>query len=192
MSNTALLPLSWLPGPLVTVEHKAKAVSRVARRLKQLAGSRRLHAPETWKSVATGIDQGIVVAPFFQPGGSRGRLAFDEERDTWVIHLNIAYSHIQQASALVHELAHYFFHQARGEWLCDERVVYFYEGRVDEEHHKLARDVERLVVQVWDQVPVEAGGLFDFIGDLMPVRPAPQTGGTYFFKASANLRVTGN
>jgi hypothetical protein len=173
-SNMAISSISpelfpWLPGPLVTVEHKAKATSRVARRLKKLAAGRRLYTPETWKSVAAGM--GIAIAPYFDSGGSRARLAYDEETDGWIIHLNLAYSHIQQASALVHELAHYFFHQARGEWLCDEPVVYYYEGRVDEEHHKLARDVERMIVQQWDEVPEGAGGLFGEASDEAPSHP---------------------
>lgn len=102
-------------------------------------------------SVAQGL--GIGMVPFYRPGEGRGRLAYDEERDTWTIYYNIAYSRVQQAQALTHELAHFFFHQARGEWLCGEPVVYFYEGPVDEEHHRLARDVERLLVQAWEQVP---------------------------------------
>jgi hypothetical protein len=39
-------------------------------------------------------------------------------------------------------------------------VVYFYEGPVEDEQHKLADDVEKLIVQVWDEVPPV--GLFFF------------------------------
>jgi len=155
----SLLP--WLPGPLVTVEHKAKATRRVARHLRKLAAGRRLHAPETWIAVARGMDQGIRVVFFYDPGGSRGHLVYDEDTDGWIIRLNTAYSRVQQAATMVHELAHYLFRQARGEWLCDEPVVYYYEGAVGEEHHKLARDVEQMVVQIWEEVPEGAGGLFD-------------------------------
>lgn len=165
--------LPWLPGPVATVEHTSKAVSRTTRRLRKLAAGRRLHVPETWKAVAKGL--GIGVTPFFDPGGSRARLAYDEDTDGWIIYLNVAYSLIQQASALVHELAHFFFHEARGEWLCDEPVVYFYEGAVGEEHHKLARDVDQAIVQIWEEVPKGAGGLFD-------IEPDAQTEGDIFFE----------
>ena len=158
MHSRSSFPGYLAPSSRSSTKPRQQAALLVASR--NLAAGRRLHAPETWKSVAAGIDQGIAVASYFDPGGSRARLAYDEETDGWVIHLNLAYSHIQQASALVHELAHYFFHQARGEWLCDEPVVYYYEGRVDEEHHKLAQDVERMIVQQWEEVPVGAGGLF--------------------------------
>lgn len=149
--------LRWLPGPIVTPEQRALAVRRTALDLRHRAARRRLHHPETWVSVAQ--DLGIRVEAFYQPGGGRGRLLYDADLDCWMIHYNIAYSRLQQAQTLVHELAHYYFHQARGEWLCDEPVVYYYEGSVIEEHHKLARDVEPLVVEAWEQVPQV--GLFD-------------------------------
>jgi hypothetical protein len=167
--------LPWLPGPLVTVEHKAKATSRVIRYLRKRAGSRRPHVPETWKSVAT--EMGLRVVPEFKPGESRGYLGYDPESDTWMIYLNEAYSRIQQAAVLVHELAHFLFREEDGNWLCDEPVVYYYEGSVDEEHHKLSRDVDQTIVQIWESVPEGAGGLFDTGSETQNDQPE----GTIFF-----------
>lgn len=150
--------LCWLPGPIATPEHRALATSRTVADLRRRAARRLTRHPETWIAVAH--DLGIAADPLYSPGEGRGRLYLDDTRDQWVILYNVAYSRVQQAQTLVHELAHWYFHQMLGEWLCDEPIVYYYEGDVLEEHHKLARDVERLVVQVWDEV-VPAVGLFE-------------------------------
>lgn len=151
-------PTVFLPGPILTVQHRVDAIRQVVAELRRLAKGRRHHRPETWVSIAQAL--GIVCRPYHQPGQSAGRLIFDHDADTWVIIWNTARSRAHQAATLVHELAHWFFREARGEWLCGEPVVYFYEGPVEDEQHKLADDVERLIVQVWDEVPPV--GLFFF------------------------------
>lgn len=149
--------LPWLPGPILTVEHRAAAVQNTVNDLRRRAGRRRHHRPQTWIHVAEGL--GILCVPYNAPDQSAGRLAYDPVEDRWVIMWNVARSPIHQAATLVHELAHYYFREARGEWLCGEAVVYFYEGPVEDEQHKLAYDVERVLVQRWEKVP--AIGLFE-------------------------------
>jgi hypothetical protein len=48
---------------------------------------------------------------------------------------------------LIHELAHYLERQMSGEWLVGEQVVYHYASPIPDEHHRIARMVEDLIVK---------------------------------------------
>jgi hypothetical protein len=148
--------LRWLPGPTLSLEHRAQAVQAVAEDLKTRAGRGKLTRPETWVRVAR--DHGIACVPYALPGQSAGRLIYEHLTDSWIIAYNIARRPIGQAGTLVHELAHYYWREAPGEWLCGQPIVYYYEGPVEDERHRLARDVEQLLVPRMHQAPPE--GLF--------------------------------
>lgn len=146
-----------LPGPTLTLEIGSDAVRTVADDLKRRAGKGKPFRPETWVKVAHGLE--IATQHYYEPGGSAGRLSYDTQEDVWIIAYNVARRLISQAAALVHELAHYYWREASGLWLCGHPVVYYYEGPVEDEWHRLARDVERLIVpQMRYQAPPE--GLF--------------------------------
>lgn len=150
--------LQWLPGPFLNTEISATAVQRVAEDLRKRAGKRNHYRPDTWVRVAEKL--GIATQHYYKPGESAGRLIYSAKYDSWLIMWNVARSLIAQAAALVHELAEYYWLKARGEWLCGHPVVYYYEGLIEAEHHKLACDVERLIVpRMQYQAPPE--GLFD-------------------------------
>jgi hypothetical protein len=148
--------LRWLPGPILDLEMRSRAVQAVAADLTREAGRGKLHRPATWLRVAKNL--GIGTSPYYAAGESAGRLLYSAVGDSWIITYNVARRPIAQAGTLVHELAHWYWREAPGEWLCGEPVVYYYEGPVEDERHRLARDVEKLLVPRMHVAPPE--GLF--------------------------------
>lgn len=133
-------------GPILTETHKILAAQRIALDLRLRTLGQDRTSPATWLAVAAALK--INTAPY--PGyitASRGRLLYASAKDKWIIEYNTGFSATKQAEAIVHELAHWYQREKTAEWLCDEPVVYWYEGRPDDEQHKIARRVEELVVR---------------------------------------------
>lgn len=121
--------------------HRVRAVLRIVADLKNRAGERPLNEPETWEDVAEEL--GIEPVPYSYPAPkSRGRLVYSMRKDQWLIEYNKFGSDLRVCETLVHELAHWYQHTKSGIWLCDYSVVYYYDGPVASEQHKIARYVE--------------------------------------------------
>lgn len=135
-----------LPGPILNRWHRRLAAHRIARHLKALANGDPAD-PATWRDVAARL--GIGFSPFNKIRGFAGRLVYVSAYDRWIIEYNEAFSPYRQSCILVHELAHWLQRTMTAEALCDEPVVYYYSGSVDDERHEIARVVEGLVVGLW-------------------------------------------
>lgn len=133
-----------LVGPILEDAHRIRAVENIAAELCFRAGERSYYDPRTWLSIAR--DLGIRCVPYDgMENGSRGNLVFSVRRDQWLIELNVAYSTREICETLVHELAHWFERAAESEWLCGERIIYYYEGPLNDERHRIACMVEDLI-----------------------------------------------
>lgn len=149
--------LRWLPGPVLNPDLRYNAVQTVTIDLLKRAGKGRTSRPDTWLKVADGL--GIGVQDYSKPGQSAGRLSYHDGTDEWVIHYNTARKPLNQASTIIHELAHWYWREAPAEWLCGEKIVYYYEGPVEDERHKLACDVELLILPQAHRSPI--AGMFE-------------------------------
>lgn len=132
-------------GPILTDSHRTRAAEQISHDLLLRAGYLPLSDPATWVFVAQHLNVKCEAYDGL-PNGSRGRLVYSTRRDQWVIEYNNSFTEKEQSEALIHELAHWFQRLAEPEWLCGEMIVYYYEGPVDDERHKIARWVERLVL----------------------------------------------
>lgn len=118
----------------------------IAQALTRRADGRSPADPATWLCVAA--DLGVAVYPFTHAHGQRAlyRGYPSEGATRGLIEFNDAYPPIEQARALVHELAHHYLCSWQPPLLADWADAYGYDDDPRCVHHQIARRVEKEIV----------------------------------------------